>query len=213
MNHNNKKMGNVYFTFIYKFDRAGDEDNNTQKLIENYFNIMDSVDKSSTFKEIPELQLIFYNIPNNEINLKLSEDVEFTSLRDIKEVEFSEELKGDNIQLSRLLELLDYSCKKYDFYTIMKKIFTYICKKEFTRDKLQLFKEKLIRIFQRISEMKDIQDKITTTFIFTIFRNLFFPSKRLKEAKSTIKKKSNKNIIKINDEVILFNIRIILNIY
>jgi hypothetical protein len=174
--HTGKKMGNVFFNFIYKHDTIYLDDIETANA--GYFGEFAKIDKSITFKENPQLQLLYYNISNSTFYFKKSDIISFTSIHQIKELELSGELKGDNVTLNRLLELLDFACKKYDLFTILKMLYAFICKKEFTIDRLQIFKEKLSRLFESIIDIPDLHDRVIIPFIFDIFRTVFFKSSK-----------------------------------
>jgi hypothetical protein len=193
-------MGNVLFSFIYKHDNIHFD--NYEAINDYYFQEFIAVEKSITFKPNPQLQLIYYDLPNVTFHFKKADNVSFTSMRDIKDVELCEELKGDNITLSRLLELLDIACKKYDFFTILQKIHNFICKKEFTNERLQIFKEKLTIIFENIIDVVDLHDNVIIPFIFDIFRIIFFKGNE----KQKKKKNSNMEVEQKYQDVYMYKI-------
>jgi hypothetical protein len=106
-----------------------------------------------------------------------NESISFNSIQDIQDIDITEELKGEDLGLNKLLELLDLISKKYEFFVILKRISKFICNKDYTIEKLQVFKEKLIQIFENLIDFKEFHDIVVIPFLFEIFRNIFFKTK------------------------------------
>lgn len=207
MKHNNKKMGNILFNFMFKLDRLNFTSESSTEIHNKYMHMFSRKGKLITYKEESELQLIYYHIPNNTIKLQGNNTsnnnernlVNFNSLKDIKEVDLDGELKSHHTTLERLLEILNsnYIYKKYELFDLLKKLHDFVSKKDFDEEKIQNFKEKLYKIIDETKDNKDCYDKCFIPFLFILIRKLFFrvvkapTQKDLKTKKNPDRKKSS----------------------
>jgi hypothetical protein len=174
MPYNNKKMGNLNFTFIFKQERLTlSKDTDMKALSSKYMHIFSRRDKLLTFSEDPTLQLEYNEISDCEMRAK-SLKSNFSSLHDIQ-VEVFSCLRNDSYSIDKLLELLSLDkVTKYELYIIMKKLMDYLSKKEFDEKKLNAFKEKLYIILDEIKEKKFLFDKITIPYLINLIKRTFF---------------------------------------
>lgn len=208
--YNNKKVGNVLFNFSYKketstFKNTINNSNSQCNFNSILFKHFNDVDKISTYEEESSHLFIYNNIRNLSIKQNgsicdYSKDSNFFSIHDIEEVELSGELRSNKIKLERLLELLGLVKKKYEFYEVLKKLNSYIKKKELDEEKLLQFKEKIVKRLEELTENKELcelYDQILIPYIFLTMKNLFFKP-------FTIKRNSQRkdSLIKFKDEII-----------
>jgi hypothetical protein len=181
LKYNNKKVGNILFNFIYKKETL-----NYSELHENYTNFFilsnfSKIENISTYQEDSSYPFLYYGIKNYSIKpngslMNLSKGSGFFSIHDIDDIEISGELRGEQIHLERLLELLGLVKKKYDLYEVLRKLNSYITKKELNEEKLMTFKERLLKRLEEISISKDLFDPILIPYIFFTVKNLFYKS-------------------------------------
>jgi hypothetical protein len=189
MKYNNKKTGNIFFNFMYKIDRLNIKDNfNKHEYNLYYYNYFSNKFKLETYKLDNELKLNYYKIrdipliKNNEFLCGATSENNFASLKDLNVLELSEELKND-ISLDRLLELFTNDCSKYEFFSMLTKINDFLNKKEFTDNKLNLFKEKLNFISKDILCSYNDIDGIIIPYFFHILVKTFFKVHKIPNAK------------------------------
>jgi len=195
MKYNHKKSGNILFNFMFKLDRLNIKDSQAlQDHNPNYYIYFSKKERLQTYKEDYNLKLIYNNIENvllNKSNQASQKENLFASIKDMNVMELSEEIKT-HVSLDRLIEIITLDCLKYDFYNILNKINDFLNKKEFTDEKLNLFKEKLNYLFKDIVDNFNNIDNIVIPFFYHIMIKTFFKVHKIPNSKDKDKmKRSN----------------------
>jgi hypothetical protein len=201
MKYNNKKMGNLNFTLMFKLDRLNISSKEDEiSLSEKYYHIFNRKDRLITFSEDPNLQLRYYEIPNSQYK-SLSGKSDFMSLKDIP-VEIESYLKNESISIDKLLDLISENNTKYELYELLKMLHDRLCKKEFSDEKLSIFKEKLNKVIQDVRLNKDGYDKIVIPFVYNLFRRSFFKVNKVLPKDKAKNKGETKNFTLHDIEII-----------
>lgn len=131
--------------------------------------------------------------------------------------DFGLELTGENLSLTRIIEMLDLVKYSYDLFVLLKKIFNFVNSGEFTDEIIFLTKEKLLKKFNELYEIfteskNDVKkDKFLIPAIFNLLRKIFFKTKsagREKNKKRVISENFNKVGFELYEKV--KNVKIIL---
>ena len=124
-------------------------------------------------------------------NLILLETFKLVNLFLIK-ADYGLELKGENISLSRIIEMMDLVKYSYDLYVLLKKIFNFVNSGEFTEDIIFFTKEKILKKVNDLLEMfsentNDIKkDRFIIPAIFNLLRKIIFKPRSVGRSKKRI---------------------------
>ena len=124
-------------------------------------------------------------------NLILLETFKLVNLFLIK-ADYGLELKGENISLTRIIEMMDLVKYSYDLYVLLKKIFNFVNSGEFTEDIIFFTKEKILKKVNDLLEMfsentNDIKkDRFIIPAIFNLLRKIIFKPRSVGRSKKRI---------------------------
>ena len=124
-------------------------------------------------------------------NLILLETFKLVNLFLIK-ADYGLELKGENISLSRIIEMMDLVKYSYDLYVLLKKIFNFVNSGEFTEVIIFFTKEKILKKVNDLLEMfsentNDIKkDRFIIPAIFNLLRKIIFKPRSVGRSKKRI---------------------------
>ena len=124
-------------------------------------------------------------------NLILLETFKLVNLFLIK-ADYGLELKGENISLTRIIEMMDLVKYSYDLYVLLKKIFNFVNSGEFTEVIIFFTKEKILKKVNDLLEMfsentNDIKkDRFIIPAIFNLLRKIIFKPRSVGRSKKRI---------------------------
>ena len=124
-------------------------------------------------------------------NLILLETFKLVNLFLIK-ADYGLELKGENISLTRIIEMMDLVKYSYDLYVLLKKIFNFVNSGEFTEVIIFFTKEKILKKVNDLLEMfsentNDIKkDRFIIPAIFNLLRKIIFKTRSVGRSKKRI---------------------------
>lgn len=95
-----------------------------------------------------------------------------------KTVEISQELKKSEINIDRVLELINMELTNQEYYTLFKRVNQNLVMSEFTLEKMNIFKNKLISILRNYIDSSNPSDILTLPIIFYVLKRSFYKLKK-----------------------------------